>query len=157
MSRKRKGNKHRWLTVYKIFGIHTLLFIGSLAVLAVTGPVDSGSFGGNPAFGFIELFILWIYAFYLHIGFVILITLYRLLRRLFYDQPQREQLRDEKLDRLLGEVAELRQDLLQRGAILEYAQSKSESRAERLNDRPRKPNGEWDLTKDAQAEAEIHA
>ena len=48
MSRKRKGNKRRWLTVYKVFGIHTLLFIGSLAVLAVTGPVNSGSFDGNP-------------------------------------------------------------------------------------------------------------
>lgn len=155
MPRKRKRDKRRWLTMYKLFGIHALLFIVSLIILAIAGPINSGEFGA-PILGFLELFMFWTYAFYLHLGLVVVMTLYRLLRQLLYIQPQQDRQRDEKLERLLREVVELRQDLRQRGIISQNAPFETEIQSERLVDSPREPSGEWDLIGESRTDAESH-
>ena len=158
MSRKRKDRKLR-LNMYQVFGAHLLLFLGVVIVMVVTVPagISDNFAGGSVAntfnaslFGF---FNLWLMAFYLHSGFVIIVTGYRLLRRLLYDQPKQERLRDEKIDRLLHEVAELREAL--RGTGLIYAPSNSEDRAERLVEKPSYSGGELDLAEEAETEADI--
>ncbi|MCY3779021.1 MAG: hypothetical protein OXG78_01815 [Chloroflexi bacterium] len=156
MSRKRKGRRRR-LNMYQVFGAHMLLFLGVVILLVLTAParLSDGFAGGGVDDSFnlqlFSVFSLWVIAFYLHAGFVVLATVYRLLRRLLYDQPERERRRDAKIDRLLDEVAELREAV--RGTGLVYASSDSEERAERLGDEPSQPGGELDFADEAEIEA----
>ncbi len=158
MSRKRKGRRH--LNMYSIFGAHLLLFLGIVIAVVVATPAEllpntfiGGSIDNTLNWTLFQIFSLWILAFYLHAGYVIFVTIYRLLRRLLYEQPERERRRDAKIDRLLDEVAELREAV--RGSGLVYTPSNSEERAERLGEKLSHTDGELDFAGEAETEAEI--
>lgn len=157
MSRKRKDRRR--LNMYQVFGAHLLLFLAVVIVMVMAAPAGlSSAFAGGSGDSSFNLrvfgiFSAWILAFYLHAGFVVLVTIYRLLRRLLYDQPERERLRDEKIDRLLDEVAELREAM--RGTGLVYTPGNSADPAERLGEKPSHTGGELDFAEEAETEAEI--
>ncbi len=159
MPRKRK--RRRRLNMYQVYGLHLLIYAVAVAALLLRAwtfgePVSTVGSSGNigPPLSF-TLFSLWIVSFYFHTGYVVLITIYRLLRRLLYDRPAQEQLRDEKIDLLLDEVAELREAM--REARLVYAPNNSEDHPERLVEKPGYTSGELDFAEEAETEAEIRS
>lgn len=157
MPRKRK--RRRRLNMYQVYGLHLLIYAVAVAALVLRAwtfgePVSIVASSENigPPLSF-TLFSLWIVSFYFHTGYVVLITIYRLLRRWLYDQPAQERLRDEKINRLLDEVAELREAM--RGTGLVYVSSNSEGRTEGLVEKPSRTCGELDFAEEAETEAEI--
>ncbi len=139
MPRKRKRRGRR-LSIYKVFGLHCLLFFVVIIAVnllsqqffytsqTISGYGDSFTININPL-RFITL--SWIPLLYLHLAYVILITIDRLLRRLFAE----ESVEEERLaDQLLQEVADLRLALQQRAAADSSAPGRT---AGRRNRRPR--------------------
>ena len=118
-------------------------------------PIDSGEFG-TPGLGFFELFSIWVSVFYLHAAVVILVTVYRLLRRLLYEQPKAERMREEKLDLLLNELVALREDLRQRLPMPNDMASRPAIGTGHLDQNAADASREWELIEESQPEAGFH-
>ncbi len=106
MPRKRKRRSRR-LSMYKVFGLHVFLFVLFLLALRIFygEPVDGGIDITGAPFALVEVLTLWYMLMFLHLGYVILMTLDRVMRRF----SRAEAADDERLaDQLLQEVADLR-------------------------------------------------
>jgi len=118
MPRKRKARRQR-LSIYKVFGLHCLLFI----VASIVVNFLAAQFYSPPPFPdnsfiidvspFLAMVLNWLPLLSLHLGYVILITIDRLMRRLFSDESLVEA---GLVDQLVYEMADWRAALRQRAA-----------------------------------------
>ncbi len=114
MARKSKISKAP-LTMLRAWAVHALLYLSAIlmGVFSLSFQVNNlnavdSSLASGGSFAAFHVFSLWTIGFYAHTGIVIVLTLYRLVRRLLVEQPENERRREEQLDRILKELTELR-------------------------------------------------